>query len=107
MIEWIQTDESQIGNVDDNKYVLDAPFSIKSNDNFTAVQMRIAYKQKIMRELRVIECLVEILHIPFACGAFNFTKMTQDMAILETCKLSYQLLSLIVKNYRLNELYAS
>jgi RIH domain len=60
-----------------------------------------------MRELRVIESLVEILHVPFASGAFNFVNMTQDMAILQTCKLTYQLLSLIVKNYRLNELYAS
>lgn len=60
-----------------------------------------------MRELRVIECLVEILHVPFASGAFDFISMTQDMAILQTCKLAYELLSLIVKNYRLNELYAS
>jgi len=37
MIEWITTDESQIGNVEENKYVLDAPFSIKSNDNFAGV----------------------------------------------------------------------
>jgi hypothetical protein len=35
-----------------------------------------------MRELRVIECLVEILHVPFASTAFNYTEMTQDTAIL-------------------------
>ena len=68
---------------------------------------RLAIKQKIMRELRVIECLVDILHVPFACGAFEYVKLTQDMAITNLCKLSYTLLSLTVRNYRLNELYAS
>jgi len=37
---------------------------------------RLAIKQKIMRELRVIECLVDILHVPFACGAFEYVKLT-------------------------------
>jgi len=26
-----------------------------------------------MREMRVVECIVQILHMPFASGAFEFT----------------------------------
>lgn len=36
MIQWIQTDEYLLENVEQNKYALDAPYSIKSNDDFAA-----------------------------------------------------------------------
>lgn len=60
-----------------------------------------------MRELRVVECIVDILHMPFASGAFNFMEIKQDMAITSLIKLCYQLFSNIVRDYRLNEMYTS
>jgi len=60
-----------------------------------------------MRELRVIECIVDILHMPFASGAFVFEELKQEDAITSLLKLCYDLLTLIVKDYRLNEMYAS
>ncbi len=57
--------------------------------------------------MRVIECIVDLLYMPFTCGAFNFEEIKQDMAITNLCKLCYELLSNIVVGYRLNEMYAS
>ena len=50
-------------------------------------------KQQLMRDLRVIESCVQILHVPFAKLVFDFRKLTQDMAITSICKLTYKLLS--------------
>jgi hypothetical protein len=59
-----------------------------------------------MRELRVVECICDILYMPFV-SAFEFEKITQEMAITSLTKLCYQLLSCIVMDYRLNEMYTS
>ena len=64
-------------------------------------------KQKLMRELRVIESCVNILHLPFASGEFDFDKITQDDPITSICKLTYELLGKIILHYSLNELYAA
>ena len=60
-----------------------------------------------MREMRVVECIVQILHMPFASGAFEFTTINQEMAITSLLQLCYKLMSKIVENYRLNEIYTS
>ena len=60
-----------------------------------------------MRECRVIEACVNILHVPFAMKVHQFNEMTQDKAITSICKLTYLLLGKIVAHYDLNELYAS
>jgi len=60
-----------------------------------------------MRELRVIESCVNILHIPFANGVFSFQEIKQDESITSICKLTYLLLGKIVSGYPLNELYAA
>ena len=107
MIVWLQTDDD--GELDPNagRYLMDTPYSLKSNDEFARKQRNLQVKQKYMRELRVIECIVDILHMPFASGAFVFTELKQEDAITSLLKLCYSLLSLIVKDYRLNEMYAS
>ena len=38
-------------------------------------------RQKIMRELKVVEVLVDILHYPFASGFFDLIKLTHSMPI--------------------------
>jgi hypothetical protein len=86
---------------------LDAPFGGDSDDMQSVIQNKKLLKQKICRELRVIEACVDILHAPFACGSFNFRELNPELAILSLCKLSYTLLSHIVDQYPLNELFAS
>ena len=60
-----------------------------------------------MRELRVIESCVQILHLPFATGVFNFKEMTQDMPIVSICEKTYILLGKIIESNNINEMYAS
>ena len=88
---------------------MDDPYSLKSNDEFERKKRNREVKQKYMRELRVIECLVEILYVPFGSGNFVFSpkELNQDSAIISLMKLCYKLLSEIVKDYRPNEIYAA
>lgn len=86
---------------------MDTPYSLKSNDEFARKERNLQIKQKYMREMRVVECIVDILHMPFASGAFVFEDLKQEDAIISLIKLCYNLLSQIVKNYRLNEMYTS
>lgn len=107
MITWLVTDEEEALDGDAGRFLMDTPYSLKSNDEFARKERNLRIKQKYMRELRVVECIVDILHMPFASGAFNFMEIKQDMAITSLIKLCYQLLSNIVRDYRLNEMYTS
>lgn len=107
MINWLMTDEEGQIDGDEDKYQMDLPYDLKNNDEFDRKRRGLQIKQKYMRELRVVECIVDILHMPFASGQFNFMELTQDMAIISLLKCCYKLLSLIVKDYRLNEMYTS
>ena len=60
-----------------------------------------------MRELRVIESCVQILHLPFATGIFDFKTMKHDDPIASICKLTYTLLGKIIEHNNINEMYAS
>ena len=86
---------------------LNAPYSMEANDKIKSKMRKVKEKQKLMRELRVIESCVQILYLPFATGVFNFNKMTQDMPITSICKLTYILLGKIIQSNRINEIYAS
>ena len=83
------------------------PYSLKVNEIIMGRRRRVQEKQRLVRELRVIESCVQIIHLPFARGSFNFREITQDSAITGICKLVYQLLSKIVENYALNQIYAA
>ena len=107
MITWLKTDEEEALDGDAGRFLMDTPYSLKSNDEFARKERNLRIKQKYMRELRVVECIVDILHMPFASGAFNFMEIKQDMAITSLIRLCYQLLSNIVRDYRLNEMYTS
>ena len=60
-----------------------------------------------MRELRVIEAIVEYLHIPFANGAHKFENMKQEDSITKLLCLAYKLLGKTIENYKINEIYSS
>lgn len=54
----------------------------------------------------MIECICDMLYMPYESG-FEFTAITQDMAITNLTKLCYLLLNNIISEYRLNEMYTS
>jgi hypothetical protein len=60
-----------------------------------------------MRELNVMEVLVDILYYPFNNGGKDLSSMSPQDPLLRICILCYRLIKHIVKDYRLNELYAS
>ncbi len=101
-------DEKEIiADEEEQTTLLDAPFGGNSDDIASVIQNKKLIKQKIMRELRVIEACVDILHAPFACGSFNYKDLNQEFAVMSLCKLSYTLLSHIVLQNPFNELFAS
>lgn len=65
---WLQTDEESELDGEQGRYLMNTPYSLKSNDEFARKQRNLQIKQKYMRELRVIECIVDLLHMPFASG---------------------------------------
>lgn len=82
MIDWIEKDdEENLENDEGTQFALDLPYSLKNNDEFARKNRLKQIKQKFMREMRVIECLVDILYMPFASGAFEFTAIKQEDAI--------------------------
>lgn len=64
-------------------------------------------RQKLMRELRVVELLVDCLYYPFYSGGYTIEELTDEMPLKKICILCYRLILHCVKDYRLNELYAS
>lgn len=74
MIQWIETDEEANLDGDEGKYDLSEAYSLKLNDEFARKKRNLMVKQKYMRELRVIECICDILYMPF-CSGFEFTEI--------------------------------
>lgn len=75
MTLWIVTDDEGDLEGEDGKNNLEEPYSLKSNDEFARKQRNLQVKQKFMREMRVVECIVDLLYMPFASGAFSFEKI--------------------------------
>jgi hypothetical protein len=100
MTNWITLDEEVLPTSEEELF--DAPYSLKVREIQNGKKKAMCEKQKLMRELRVIEAVVQILHIPFATKIFDFSQITQDSAITSICKLSYNLMSAIVQEYDLN-----
>ena len=65
--------------------MLEAPYTLELNEIIQGHKRRVQEKQRLVRELRVIEQCVQILHIPFAKGTHDFKEITQDMAITNIC----------------------
>lgn len=60
-----------------------------------------------MREIRVIDLLVDILYYPFADNLYNINDLTQRHPVTRICKLIYRLLKHIVKDNTLNKFYVA
>ena len=60
-----------------------------------------------MRELKIIELIIDILYYPFYKDFYKLADLKQEMHVTKICRLAYTLLKLIVKDNYNNELYAS
>ena len=59
----------------------------ESTDPVRCEGIPIKSRQKLMRELRIIELLVDCLHYPFSTGAFKIKELTNEMPIKMICTL--------------------
>lgn len=64
-------------------------------------------RQKIMRELYLVEYIVQILYFPFATKSFRLDRLQQDDLITRICQIAYELLKSAVGGYEINEMYAT
>jgi hypothetical protein len=64
-------------------------------------------RQKILRELYLVEYIVQILYFPFATKSFRLERLQQDDLITRLCQIAYELLKSAVGGYELNEMYAT
>ena len=68
MTEWLRIETDLIQ--PEEEELLGLPYSLEANEIVMGRERRKKEKQKIMRELRVIESCVQILYVPFANGTF-------------------------------------
>lgn len=86
---------------------LSKAFSKDDNDQFQQKKKNFKIRQKLMRELYVVESLVHIIYLPFSHGEFKINNVTQDDVIVKICQKTYNIIKLIAVNYYQNELYVS
>lgn len=66
-------------------------------------------RQKIIRDMKIIEILVDLLYFPFKTGSYDI-KLLQDKVpddIIKLFILCYRLIKFTIEEYRPNEVYAS
>jgi hypothetical protein len=79
----------------------------ESSDPFTCEGLPFKKRQKIMRETRVIDLLVDMLQYPFQDKLYSFGDLTQKHPITRICQLVYRLLKHCVKDYNYNKFYVA
>ena len=60
-----------------------------------------------MRELYIVEILVQIIYLPFSHGDYSLNAVRQTDPIVKVCQRAYNLIKMIGKLYYQNELYVS
>lgn len=79
----------------------------ESTDAFTCEGIPKRKRQKVLRETRVLDLLIDMLHYPFAEGPYNFEELTQRHPVTRICQLVYRLLKHSVKDYNYNKFYVA
>lgn len=80
----------------------------ESTDPYTCEGLPVDTNQKMMREQRLAELLVEVLKAPFEGdeqAPYDLAELEQGHPIIEIGQLSYRLLHHMSKDYERNELY--
>jgi len=87
----------------------DVSTDVLEAERFEGVPVK--HRQKIMRELNVIQALVDLLYYPFIENETGEERRLESISpqdpYTKICILCYRLIKHIVKDYRLNELFAS
>lgn len=104
-IEKFLTGDTDGGVLQDEK-ILSTMFSKEINDQYNTQQKNLRMRQKLMRELYIVETLVQQLFLPFSDekkkheqGDYNLEKINQGDHINNICKRSYALLTNVSLNY--------
>ena len=79
----------------------------ENKDPFTCEGIPNQKRQKYLREIRIIDLLIDFLHYPFSEKRFNILELTQRHPITRICQLVYRLLKHCVKDYNLNKFYVA
>ena len=79
----------------------------EDNDPFLCEGIPYKGRQKLMRELNLVEVLADALYYPFAEGMFSLERLAEVPPLSRVCGLIYRLLKHIVQDYRLNEEYVA
>ena len=66
-----------------------------------------ANRQCLIKDLKVIEILCEVLYYPFKAKWFQINEVIQYPLLLKIFQLAYRLIKHTIREYRPNELYAS
>ena len=64
-------------------------------------------RQKAMREVRLIDLLIDCLIYPFSGQLYNYEDLTQQHPITKICRLVYRLLKLSVRENSMNKNYVA
>jgi len=80
-----------------------------SKDAFTCEGVPFKKRQKYLRELKVIELLVDILIYPFEGddAPFDMNKLTMKSPMTRICQLIYRLLKHCAKDNEYNKFYVA
>jgi len=101
-----------LGDTKDNPIKLDevrisTGFSKDENDMEQKKKHNLRMRQKLMRELYVIESLVHVIFLPFKYGDFDLDAIRVTDVIAKVCQQSYRLITNVAVGYFQNELYVS
>lgn len=66
-----------------------------------------SHRQKVLRELNIIDYLTELLSRPFDRGLFEIKLLRENMPITRILSMSYTTIKYIIRENRTNELYCS
>ena len=75
-------------------------------DPFTCEGLTWSNRQRLLKDMKLIEVLIDILFYPFALGIYRMDTITNPLMI-QVFQLSNKLIKHTIREYRPNELYAS
>ena len=74
-------------------------FSKDENDTQVKQLINLMMRQKLMRELYIVESLVQTIYLPFMYGAYKLEDIRIGDKISDVCLKSYNLIKLIALGY--------
>lgn len=64
-------------------------------------------RQKYLKDMKIIELLMDFVYIPFACGMYHLSEISKSKHVQEAMILAYKLLTFIICDYTPNEFYVA